>query len=147
MKKAALLLSLACILILSASSCKRENTSLDDNSNSNSNNISASIQQGNWRISLYNDSGDDHTSHFSGYSFSFTNGTITATKNGASVSGSYSSGTDDSQNKLYLNFGGTALFSELNDDWHILEENTSIIRLEDVSGGNGGTDLLTFEKN
>ncbi|MFM2286696.1 MAG: hypothetical protein RLZZ543_2193 [Bacteroidota bacterium] len=120
---------------------------MDDTSNSNTNNINSTIQQGNWRISLYNDSGDDHTSLFSGYSFSFSNGSITATKNGTTITGSYSSGTDDSQHKLFLNFGGTALFSELNDDWHILEENASIIRLEDVSGGNGGTDLLSFENN
>lgn len=147
MKKAALLFSLACTLLFTVSSCKRDDNSVDDTTNSNTSNISSTIQQGTWRISLYNDSGDDHTSHFSGYSFSFSNGSITATKNGTTITGSYSSGTDDSQNKLYLNFGGTAVFSELNDDWHILEETANIIRLEDVSGGNGGTDLLTFENN
>jgi hypothetical protein len=38
-------------------------------------------------------------------------------------------------------------FDELNDDWHIIEETSTKIRLQDVSGGSGGTDLLTFEKN
>ena len=36
---------------------------------------------------------------------------------------------------------------ELNSDWHIIEQNSNTIKLEDVSGGNGGTDYLTFIKN
>jgi len=46
-----------------------------------------------------------------------------------------------------LNFGNTIPFNELNDDWEILEESATKIRMQDVSGGSGGTDLLTFEKN
>jgi hypothetical protein len=34
----------------------------------------------------------------------------------------------------------------LNDDWDILELNNSVIKLIDISGGNGGTDYLTFER-
>jgi len=37
-------------------------------------------------------------------------------------------------------------FDELNDDWHILNETSTKIQLEDVSGGSGEIDLLTFEK-
>ena len=53
---------------------------------------------------------------------------------------------DDSHHKLHINFVTTSEFEELNDDWHILEETSAIIRLEDISGGNGGTDYLTFER-
>jgi hypothetical protein len=63
------------------------------------------------------------------------------------VPGTWSTGSDDSQKKLYLTFNSPPDFNELSDDWHILEETSTKIRLEDVSGGNGGTDLLTFEKN
>lgn len=35
----------------------------------------------------------------------------------------------------------------LSDDWDVLERTDTKIRLIDVSGGNGGTDYLTFEKN
>lgn len=70
---------------------------------------------------------------------------MTATKSGSSVSGNWSTGSDDSQSKLYLTFTA-APFNELNDDWHIVQQTSSMIQLEDVSGGNGGTDYLTFEK-
>ena len=119
----------------------------DDNPNSGSTNITNIINQGNWRITLYNDSGTDELYHFTGYTFTFSNGTITAVRNTTTVTGTYSTLFDDSKNKLLLNFGSTVPFDELNDDWHIIEETSTKIRLQDVSGGSGGTDLLTFEKN
>lgn len=124
-------------------SCKK-----DDNSSPNSTPVLNSIiQQGKWKITLFNDSGNDETHHFTNYSFQFNaDGTVTAATSGNTVSGTWSNGSDDSQQKLILNFGTTVHFMELNDDWDILQQNTSIIKLEDISGGNGGTDLLTFEK-
>jgi hypothetical protein len=119
----------------------------DDNPNAGSTNITNIINQGNWRITLYNDSGTDELYHFTGYTFTFSNGTITAVRNTTTVTGTYSTLFDDSKNKFLLNFGSTVPFDELNDDWHIIEETSTKIRLQDVSGGNGGTDLLTFEKN
>ena len=38
-------------------------------------------------------------------------------------------------------------YMDLSDDWDIVERTDTKIRLQDVSGGNGGTDYLTFEKN
>ena len=38
-------------------------------------------------------------------------------------------------------------FEELTDDWEITEKSATVIKLRDVSGGNGGTDYLTFTKN
>jgi hypothetical protein len=119
----------------------------DDNPNAGSTNITNIINQGNWRIALYNDSGTDELYHFTGYTFTFSSGTITAVRNTTTVTGTYSTLFDDSKNKLLLNFGSTVPFDELNDDWHIIEETSTKIRLQDVSGGSGGTDLLTFEKN
>jgi len=29
----------------------------------------------------------------------------------------------------------------------VIQQSSTLIKLEDVSGGNGGTDYLTFEKN
>ena len=44
-------------------------------------------------------------------------------------------------------FASPAIFEDLSEDWEILSRTASKIELKYVSGGNGGTDLLTFEKN
>jgi hypothetical protein len=127
------------LFLLLLSSCKKDSVSA---------NVSTTIQNGSWKISLFNDSGNDETNHFTGYSFNFgSGGAVSASNGSSSVSGSWSTGNDDSQNKLNLNFGDNGNFGELSDDWHIISESSTKIELEDVSGGNGGTDLLTFVKN
>jgi len=138
MKKFTLTIVLSGVLFIGLSSCKKEDVLPNPD-------VSAIIQNGNWKITLYNDSGSDETYHFADYTFTFVNGTITAAKGSSVVSGTYADGNDDSQRKFILNFGATPPFDELNDDWHIVEETSSKIRLEDVSGGNGGTDILIFE--
>lgn len=113
----------------------------------NSSSTSTIIQKGDWKVILFSESGNDHTSNYSAYSFTFnSDGTLDAVKSGATSSGTWNTGSDDSQQKLYINFAGSNL-SELNSDWHIIEKTTTLIKLEDVSGGNGGTDYLTFSKN
>lgn len=142
MKKLPFITSILVLTIYFLASCEK-----DDNSNTGSTNITNIVNQGNWRITLYNDSGTDELYHFTGFTFTFSNGTVTAVRNATTVTGTYSTLFDDSKNKFLLNFGSTIPFEELNDDWHIVEETSTKIRLQDVSGGNGGTDLLTFEKN
>jgi len=84
----------------------------------------------------------------SGYSFTFaTGGVLTAVKTGSTVTGTWSTGTDDSKTELVIGFASPASFVEISDDWEVIENTSTKIRLQDVSGGNGGTDLLTFEKN
>ncbi len=140
MKNSFRYLVLALMLASGVMSCKKE----DDASTPSS---SASLTQGKWRVTLYNDSGNDETTHFSGYEFVFgSGGSVTAAKSGSVVSGTWSTGSDDSQNKLYLTFTTNTDFIEITDDWHIVQQSSAKIQLEDVSGGNGGTDLLTFEK-
>ncbi|MBK7957883.1 MAG: hypothetical protein IPK03_06985 [Bacteroidetes bacterium] len=129
-----LLNSIFCILLLNA--CSK----------SSSSNTTDLVQQGNLKITLYNDGGKDETYYFTGYVFTFSSGKVTATKSGSSFDGTLTLGTDDSQKKFILTFASSPL-DKLNDDWHIAEETSTKIRLEDVSGGGGGTDLLTFEKN
>lgn len=130
------------LITIGFSACKKE-----DNSPSNtSTGINPSIQQGTWRVTSYIDSGNDETNHYTGYSFQFTSGgTVNATNSAGTTSGVWSSGNDDSQVKLILNFSTTP-FNELNDDWHVTQQSSTIIKLEDVSGGNGGIDYLIFEK-
>lgn len=113
------------------------------------------VNNGTWFVSLYNDSGTIETSNFSGYSFVFgPNNVLTATSTSTSVSGSWSvtsdTSLDDSTNydlDFNLSFVAPANFSDLSEDWNIISYTSTKIELIHVSGGNVGTDYLTFEKN
>jgi hypothetical protein len=116
--------------------------------------IGDTMISGNWRITKFIDSEQDETNHFSGYDFIFNENGVLTSNNGANTyegtwSISDSNSSDDSPDDMDFNilFNLTNDFEDLNDDWDILSVTSSKIELVDVSGGNGGTDFLTFEKN
>ncbi|MBK7432942.1 MAG: hypothetical protein IPI66_02935 [Chitinophagaceae bacterium] len=115
----------------------------------NPTNTSAILVQSNWRITYYSDNGTEGTSDFNGFKFTFSaNGTVSAANDILAIPGNWSSYSDDSRNNLLLNFSNILpVIATLNHDWHIIEKTTIKIRLEDVSGGGGGTDYLTLERN
>ena len=135
----------------------------DDNSSSNDNSaeilqITNAMQVGTWRITSYVDSGQNETNDFNGYNFTFSaNGTLTATNGTTTYTGSWSvtdsNSNDDSSSNDDIDFNisfpvpDTNVFEDLNDNWDIVLHNSTTINLIDISGGNGGTDTLTFEKN
>jgi len=114
--------------------------------------IQNNVQSDTWKITYFNDSGKDETNHFSGYSFTFgANGTLTATSS-VTYTGSWSindsNSNDDSVDNLDFNilFNLGNNFDELSEDWNIISQSSTRIELIHISGGNGGTDYLTFEK-
>ena len=125
----------------------------DDDTNSNSTittvNLAATASTGTWRITYYYDTDHEETSNYAGYAFTFAGGNVlTATQAGSpTVTGTWTTGKDDSKVKLILSFTTPASFSEISDDWHVTSRTDTKIVMTDVSGGNGGTDFLTFEKN
>jgi len=67
-------------------------------------------------------------------------------RNGCTI-GNFSGGTSSGDIDFNIFFASPVDFSELSEDWDIITNSSSKIELIHVSGGNGGTDLLTFEKN
>lgn len=154
MKTLKLIPILLCIFMLNvASMCSND----DNNSNPSADPtpVINTVNQGTWRITLYNDSGTIKTSNFTGYNFTFGSGNALTAANGSNTYiGTWSvtsgdSNDDNPSNDLDFNIGFStpANFADLTDDWDIVTYTASKIELRDVSGGNGGTDLLTFEKN
>jgi hypothetical protein len=116
--------------------------------------VQTNVQAGTWRITKFIDFGDDETSNFTGYNFTFnSSGVLNATNGVNNYNGSWSitdsNSDDDSQDDLdfNINFSLTNDFEDLNDDWDFTSQSSTKIELIDISGGGGGTDYLTFEKN
>ncbi len=130
-------------------SCKKDD---DSSLNTTTTAVTNTVTSGAWRVTNYNEKGTDRTSVFNGYAFIFaSSGSTTATLGGtAAITGSWKTGTDNSKVKLIITFTSTAnsgYFVEISEDWEVLERTDTKIRLRHISGGNGTTDLLTFEKN
>lgn len=154
MKKVSFYSFLMCIFMLStASMC-----SSDDNPPLIAQDpapVVNTMSQGTWRVTLYQDSGTDETSHFTGYNFTFASANVLTATNGTNTyTGTWSvtnsdSNDDNPNNDLDFNifFASPANFADLTDDWDIASRTATRIQLIDVSGGNGGNDYLTFEKN
>ncbi|MBA3986081.1 MAG: hypothetical protein H0X63_05815 [Flavobacteriales bacterium] len=110
-------------------------------------------QDGTWRITSYIDSGQDETSDFTGFNFSFnTNGNLSAINGDIEINGTWSITNDDDGNSgddidFNIFFAAPPNFEDLTDDWDIVSMTNTRIELIDISGGNGGTDNLVFTKN
>ena len=152
MKKLRLIPVLALVFLLNvASMCSN-----DDNNSSflDPTPIINAATQGTWRITLFDDSGNNETAHFTGYNFTFGTNTIIATNGTNTYNGTWSVTNDGSNDDnpggdldFNIHFSSPPDFTELNEDWHIISVTATKIQLIHVSGGNGGTDYLTFEKN
>jgi len=132
-------------LIVLLSSCKKDSVVNVDNTEK-------TLSKGDWKATTFTEDGSNHLSHISGYVFTFEdNGTLKAVKSGVTTTGTWSVGEesgDDSNNEIHLNINFTTdPLTEIADDWHVISISSAKIELEDVSGGNGGTDELVLEKN
>ncbi len=111
--------------------------------------------QGTWRISSFVDSGNDETNYFTGYNFTFATGNVLTVTNGTNTyTGTWSVTTDTSNDDnpssdldFNIFFASPAIFADLTDDWDVVSHTATTISLIDVNGGNGGTDILVFNKN
>jgi hypothetical protein len=140
-------------MVNTASTCSSDD---DSSSSSDTSSIINTVSGGTWRVTLFDEDGSNHTDDFTNYDFTFgSSNVLTATNGSTTVTGFWSvtnddSGDDDNPGSdidFNILFTSPDNFAELSEDWHILERTSTKIRLQHISGGNGGTDLLTFEKH
>jgi hypothetical protein len=92
--------------------------------------VAQSITAGTWVISTYTQRTEDKTSDFSGYLFTFTKtagdaGTVTATRNGSTVTGTWSHQAavtyygSTSTEAMVLNFGAATLWTKVSKIWNV----------------------------
>ncbi len=156
LKKKMIRLVVVTSLLTAVIACSPSND--DSASNDASAQQTAAIARtGTWEITYFYDTDQEETGNFSGYSFSFNvNGSLVAVNGSTTVTGTWSvtnssnssddDGNDDDDDDFNIFFASPREFEELSDDWDIISVTQTKIELIDVSGGNGGTDYLTFEK-
>lgn len=147
-------LVIAMIIVLTTSSMCSNDNDTPNTSVNNPTDVINIVNKGTWRITYYYDTDHEETSSFNGYNFTFgANNVLTASNGTNNYTGTWSisdsNSNDDSLSDLDFNiaFSSPTKFEELTDDWEIIEISSTLIKLKDVSGGNGGTDYLTFTKN
>ncbi|MFD0836030.1 hypothetical protein ACFQ0I_09660 [Mariniflexile aquimaris] len=139
------------IYLLIFLSCNKD----DDNSDNNVlNQVQSNVKSGIWQITKFIDSGNDETYNFSGYNFTFKSSGVLNANNGTNNYDGTWSITDSNKNEdshedldFSINFNLINDFNDLNDDWDFISQSSTKIELIDISGGNGGIDYLTFQKN
>jgi len=158
MKKKFLSVFIIVFYVVAVVSCSTDDSSSNDNSNNVTANQTETIaQEGTWKITYFFDTDQAETGNYSGYTFSFNNdGSLEAVNGDSTITGSWSvsdsnSSDDDASSSdtdfnIFFPVADNDNLEELNDDWHVISVSDSKIELIDVSGGNGGTDYLTFEK-
>lgn len=141
-------------ITLLSTSCSSDNDNSPDDNSAQIEDISNIAESGDWIITYFYDTDSEETSDYNGYTFIFENSGTLIASNGTNIyTGTWSvtdsNSNDDSNDDLDFNifFASPPDFEELSDDWEIITYNSSKIELTDVSGGNGGIDFLTFEKN
>jgi hypothetical protein len=134
MKSARLTFVISFISLLFFSSCKKEP-------------VARVLTHGTWKVTVFSENGIDETFQFLGYEFIFHgNETVEAIRGNSKIRGSWSTAGEYDNNDLFLNFGDAAPLNELNEIWQVLENRPAQVRLAHATGGNGGTDMLTLER-
>lgn len=131
-----------------------DNDSMNDDNTAEIKQIKSNVISGTWKITSFIDSGNDETNHYTGYSFTFNSNGVLSANNGSNlINGTWSltnsKSDDDSGSDIDFNifFSSPEIFNDdLTEDWDIVNHNTTKIQLVHISGGNGGTDILIFEK-
>ncbi|MFN5417824.1 MAG: hypothetical protein ACK5B9_12270 [Flavobacteriia bacterium] len=124
------------VLVIALASCKKDSP----------NKVENMLEDGSWKITLFQEDIENHTVDYTGDIFTFKNdGTVSATHSSTNFSGTWSTEKDDDHTKLNINFSNPSELIDLSDDWHVIEKTDNTLKLEDVSG-DGTIDYLTFEK-
>ena len=131
--------------LLLTTSCGKDDEKIIDQ-------VTDNMTDGTWRITNFDDSGDDKTSNFTGYNFIFSEtGVLTASNGVLTYVGTWSITDGDENDDILddldfnISFPQINEFGDLNDDWDIFVQNSNKLELTEVAGLE--TDLLTFTKN
>lgn len=113
------------------------------------------VQQGEWKISEYNNNGIDDTANYTDYIFAFEEErNLVAHSTSDVVNGTWRISNDagsefDSFNDVDFNifFGSSGKLGELTNNYDVISATNDQIRLSLENSGSGNSIFLTFSKN
>lgn len=105
---------------------------------------------GNWKVSLFSEQGNNETTDFTGYTFTFNpNGSLSVVNSGVTTNGTWNTSAGSNSAKFNIDLGPKTAankpLGELTDDWKILSSTNTEIRLMDDNATSN--EFLTFSKN
>lgn len=107
--------------------------------------VESDMIEGSWKVSFFEEDGQNETSDYAGYVFTFkSDGSVKAVSGATVVNGTWSTYKDDDHVDFDILL--PAPLDDLSDDWDIKNNSANTLELEDVSGGDGSVDYLTFTK-
>lgn len=131
MKNAKKIALFAITLAMLSVSCDKEEV----NNSTEVESTKATVQNGTWRVTTLEDSGEDETADFAGYLFTFAeNGQLSATNNNNTLTGTWAIRNDREDDvEFIINFPvpETSIFDDLNEDWDIVSVTDTRIELID----------------
>lgn len=93
------------------------------------------------KIIEFIEDGENETAYVGDFVYIFNEqGTVIASRDGQTISGTYSTFKDDGKTELRMSFPVDSPLKELSDDWYFISNENNIMHFED-SG-----DILKFEK-
>lgn len=144
-------------LSLMSAMCSSDDDGMANNPSEQIAEVEGIAETGTWRITNFVDSGQNETTDFNGYEFTFrpngeltgTNGTITYNGTWSVSNDDDSSGGDDDGIEFNIDFAvpDSNDFDDLDDDWDIVSYTDTVINLIDIDDDGNDTDVLTFERN
>lgn len=138
--------------IMILESCSKTNS----NPNQTAVDPSSLVVSGAWSVSSLTQRGEDKTSSFSGYVFTFSNGgSLKAEKSGDITTGTWSYtpsavsyyGSTPSKSSITINLGNSKPFSQISRIWNVDSLNTNASRIALISPEVAEDMHLNFSKN
>ena len=110
--------------------------------------VNTIITEDSWKVTSYSEAGNDATSNFSNFTFTFNpEGVLTATGAKTKV-GTWSSTTNSGLVIIPIAFTSEVdgPFKSITEEWSVLTCTNLKLELKHTSGDDGSIDLLSFEK-
>lgn len=141
---------ISCLLFLTVtlSSCSSDDVPLLNEAK-----VIERMSSGTWKITNFTFQNVNKTSDYTGVIFDFDAISLTLSNTGTlPVAGSWGVMDDgfDGETDLVVSLALTSVeprFTNISDDWHIIESTSNKLKLKDENLETGSIDYLTFEKN